>query len=116
VVDASLLPRSATASARLALAWSNHRLLLWNTGTRRPRQHAAPSRGRGGKRPGHRAWRFEHRAGLWIFDDQRRLASAGLYTTPEPPVGELLTTARESHGRTTARLSGTPHDNAYEST
>jgi len=28
VVDASLLPRCTTASARLALAWSSHRLLL----------------------------------------------------------------------------------------
>src|ERR1700691_4655049 len=46
VVDASLLPRGATASARLALAWSNHRLLLWNAGTQWPRQHAAQSRGR----------------------------------------------------------------------
>jgi hypothetical protein len=34
VTDASLLPRGATASARLALAWSSHRLLLWNAGTR----------------------------------------------------------------------------------
>src|SRR5215469_11401549 len=32
VVDASLLPRGATASARLALAWSSHRLLLWVPG------------------------------------------------------------------------------------
>jgi hypothetical protein len=31
-VVASLLPRGATASAYLALAWSNHRLLLWNAG------------------------------------------------------------------------------------
>src|SRR5258708_6112621 len=34
VVDASLLPRGGTASARLALAWSSHRLLLWNAGAR----------------------------------------------------------------------------------
>src|SRR5215831_2178202 len=54
VVDASPLPRGATASARLALAWSSHRLLLWNAGTRWPRQHAAQSHGRGEKRPGHR--------------------------------------------------------------
>src|SRR6266436_10073612 len=46
VVDASLLPRGGTASARLALAWSSHRLLLWNAGTRWTRQHAAQSRGR----------------------------------------------------------------------
>jgi hypothetical protein len=32
LVDASLLPRGGTASARLALAWSSHRLLLWNAG------------------------------------------------------------------------------------
>ena len=32
VVDASLLPRGGRASARLALAWSSHRLLLWNAG------------------------------------------------------------------------------------
>src|SRR5260370_38952714 len=55
VVDASLLPRGGTASARLALAWSSHTLLLWNAGTRWPRQHAAQSRGRGEERPGHKA-------------------------------------------------------------
>src|SRR5215469_8336035 len=32
VVDTSLLPRGGTASARLALAWSSHRLLLWMPG------------------------------------------------------------------------------------
>src|SRR5215831_6427974 len=32
VVDAPLLPRSATASAHRALAWSSHRLLLWMPG------------------------------------------------------------------------------------
>src|SRR5580704_736614 len=47
VMDASLLPRGGTASARLALAWSSHRLLLWNAGARWPRQRAAHSRGRG---------------------------------------------------------------------
>jgi hypothetical protein len=56
VVDASLLPRGGTASARLALAWSSHRLLLWSAGTRWPRQHAAQSRGRGEKHPEQRAW------------------------------------------------------------
>src|SRR5439155_12495964 len=29
VADASLIPRGGTASARLALAWSSQRLLLW---------------------------------------------------------------------------------------
>src|SRR5277367_5836324 len=52
VVDASLLPRVATASARLALAWLNHRLLLWNAGTQWPRQRAAQSRGRARNVPG----------------------------------------------------------------
>src|ERR1700730_13698260 len=52
VVDASLLPRGGTASAGLALAWSSHRLLLWNAATRWPRQHAAQSRGRGENVPG----------------------------------------------------------------
>jgi hypothetical protein len=85
VVDAPLLARGGTASARLALAWSSHRLLLWNAGTRWPRQHAAQSRGRGGKRPGQRAWCFGRRADLRISDDQRRRPSAGLYTNPEPP-------------------------------
>src|SRR5882757_10513317 len=79
VVDASLLPRGGTASARLALAWSSHRLLLWNAGTRWPRQHAAQSRSRGEKRPGQRAWCFEPRADLRISDDQRRRPSAGPY-------------------------------------
>jgi hypothetical protein len=46
VVDASLLARGGTASARLALAWSSQRLLLWNAGTRWPRQHAAQPRDR----------------------------------------------------------------------
>ena len=32
VADASLLPRDGTASALLALAWSSHKLLLWNAG------------------------------------------------------------------------------------
>jgi hypothetical protein len=77
VVDASLLPRDATASARLALAWSSHRLLLWNAGTRWPRQHAAQSRGRGEKRPGQRAWCCERRADLRISDDRRRQGPAG---------------------------------------
>src|SRR6266567_3020300 len=62
VVDVSLLPRGGTASARLALAWSSHRLLLWNVGARWPRQHAAQSRGRGEERPEHRDWCFERRA------------------------------------------------------
>src|SRR5207248_10115707 len=39
--DASLLPRSGTASAGLALAWSSQRLLLWNAGARWPRRYAA---------------------------------------------------------------------------
>src|SRR5258708_39997675 len=77
VADASLLRRGATASARLALAWSNHTLLLWNAGTPWPRQHAAQSRARGEERPRHRAWRFERRAGFRISDDQRRTAPAG---------------------------------------
>ena len=47
VADAPLLPRDGTASARLALAWSSHKLLLWNAGARWPRQHAAQSHGRG---------------------------------------------------------------------
>ena len=46
VADAPLLPRGGTASARLALAWSSHRLLLWNAGARWPRQRAVQSRGR----------------------------------------------------------------------
>ena len=54
VMDASLLARGGTASARLALAWSSHRLLLWNAGTRRSRQHAAQSRGQDEERPEHR--------------------------------------------------------------
>jgi len=32
VVDAPLLPRGGTASARLALACSSHKLLLWMPG------------------------------------------------------------------------------------
>jgi hypothetical protein len=82
VVDASLLPRGATASARLALAWSNHRLLLWNAGTQRPRQHAAQSPRRDEERPGQKAWRPERRASLRISDDRRRRARQAFYTTP----------------------------------
>ena len=37
VADASLLPLGATASARLALAWSSHRLLLCKAGAPWPR-------------------------------------------------------------------------------
>src|SRR5258708_24292712 len=94
VVDASLLPRGGTASARLALAWSSHRLLLRNAGTRWPRQHAAQSRARGEKRPEQRAWCFERRADLRISDDRRRQARQAIYTNPEPPAGGLGTTAR----------------------
>src|SRR6202451_1955960 len=32
LVDAAVLPRGGTASARLGLAWSSHRLLLWMPG------------------------------------------------------------------------------------
>src|SRR5260221_10244467 len=42
VADASLLRRGATASARLALAWSNPTPLLWNAGTQWPPPHCAP--------------------------------------------------------------------------
>src|SRR6516225_11187429 len=85
VVGASLLPRGATASARLALAWSSHRLLLWNAGTRWPRQHAAQSHGRGEKRPG---------AGLVLYAEPAcgsPMINAGTprqagYPNPEPPV------------------------------
>jgi hypothetical protein len=55
VADASLIPRGGTASARLALAWSSQRLLLWNAGARWPRQHAVQSRGRVEERPEQRA-------------------------------------------------------------
>src|SRR6516225_2715432 len=57
--DASLLPRGGTASARLTLAWSSHRLLLRNAGPRWPRQHAAQSRSRDEERPEHKTWCFE---------------------------------------------------------
>ena len=94
VADASLLPRGGTASARLALAWSSHRLLLWNAGARWPRQHAAQSRGRGEERPEHRAWCFERRADLRISKDQRSGPRQASHADPEPPVGGLVTTAR----------------------
>ena len=86
VADASLLPRGGTASARLALAWSSHRLLLCNAGARWPRQHAAQSRGRGDERPGQRAWCSERRAAC----GSPRIDAAGLgmlHADPEPPVG-----------------------------
>src|ERR1700692_2950361 len=87
VVDASLLPRGGTASPRLALAWSSHRLLLWNAGTRWPRQHAAQSRGRDenvpGRGPG--ALHAEPTCGSPTIDASKpRQAS---YTNPQPPVG-----------------------------
>ena len=71
VTDAPLLPRGGTASARLALAWSSHRLLLWNAGAPWPRQHAAQSRSRGEKPPEHRAWCSGRRADSRISKDQR---------------------------------------------
>ena len=95
LVDAALLPRGGTASARLALAWSSHRLLLWNAGTR---QHAEQSRGRGEERPEQRAWCFERRADLRISG---RSTQAGLLHDPERSAGELVTPARESRRRTT---------------
>jgi hypothetical protein len=55
VADASLIPRGGTASARLALAWSSQRHLLWVAEARWPRQHAAQSLGRDEERPEQRA-------------------------------------------------------------
>jgi hypothetical protein len=116
VVHASPLPRGGAASARLALAWSSHRLLLWNAGTRWPRQHAAQPRGRDEKRPKQRAWYFERQADLRISDDQRRQARQAIDTNSEPPVGGLVTTARgEIAVRRPARFSATAHINARES-
>jgi hypothetical protein len=54
VADASLISRGGTASARLALAWSSQRFLLWHAEAWSPRQHAAQSRDRGDERPGRR--------------------------------------------------------------
>jgi len=90
VVDASLLPRGGTASARLALAWSSHRLLLWNAGAPWPRQHAAHSRGRGEKRPKHRAWCPERRADLRISKDQRSGHRQASHAGQAPPAGGLV--------------------------
>src|ERR1700730_2274742 len=92
VVDASLLPRGGTASARRALAWSSHRLLLWNAGARWPRQHAAQSRGRGEERPEQKAWCFERRADLRISKDQRSGPRQASHADPETPAGGLVTT------------------------
>jgi hypothetical protein len=93
VADASLTPRGGTASARLALAWSSQRLLLWVAEARWPRQYAAQSRGRGDERPEHRAWCFVRRADLRISEDQRSGPRQGSHADPEPPDG-LVTTAR----------------------
>ena len=109
VADAPLLPQGGTASARLALAWSSHRLLLWNAGARWPRQHAARSRGRGEERPEQRAWCFERRADLRISEDRRSGPRQASHKDPEPPVGGLVTTARgksSSDGRFSSRV---PH-------
>ena len=115
VVDASLLPQGGTASARLALARSSHRLLLWNAGPRWPRQHAAQSRGRGKERPGQRGWCCQRRADMRISDDRRGQARQAIYTNPEPPAGGLVTTAR---GKPTPgdrlSFSATAHVNARE--
>jgi hypothetical protein len=96
VADASLLPRGGTASVRLSLAWSSQRLLLCNAEARWPRQHAAQSRGRDEERP-------EHGPGASNTEPtcgSRRIDAAcldrRLTRTPEPPVGGLVTTARES--------------------
>ena len=94
VAYAPLLPRGGMASARLALAWSSHRLLLWNAGARWPRQHAARSRGRGEERPERRAWCFERRAGSRISEDPRSGPRQASHKDPEPPVGGLVTTVR----------------------
>jgi hypothetical protein len=66
VADVSLLPRGGTASARLALAWSSHKLLLRNAEARWPRQHAAQSPVPGRETPW-RAWCSERRAGWRIL-------------------------------------------------
>src|ERR1700716_3712438 len=108
VADAPLFPRGSTASARLALAWSSHRLLLWNAGARWPRQHAAQSRGRGEERPEHTAWCFEHRADLRISKDQRSGSRQASHTDPEPPAGGLVTTARGKSSSDDRLGSGVP--------
>jgi len=54
VPDASLIPRGGTASARLALAWSSHRLLLWKA-ERGGHGSMPQSRGWDAERPKHRA-------------------------------------------------------------
>jgi hypothetical protein len=69
VLDALLLPRGGAASARLALAWSRHRLLLWNAGARWPRQHAA--RPAAGDVPDTGLVLRTTSADLRIFKDQR---------------------------------------------
>src|SRR5260370_31780216 len=93
VADASLLPRGGTASARLALAWSSQRLLLWNAGAPGPRQHAPQSPGRGEERPKHRTWRFERQASFRISKDQRHWPRQASHADPEPPAGARVTTA-----------------------
>src|SRR5260370_545816 len=94
VVDASLLPRGGTASARLALAWSSHRLLLWNAGARchgsMPHNPAAGARNVPSSGPG--ALNAEPTCGSPTIDAGRRRQA--IYTNPEPPVGGLVTTAR----------------------
>jgi len=103
VVGASLLPRGATASACLALAWSSQRLLLWNAGARWPRQHGEQPRGLGGKRPGPRAWCCVRRTGLRISGDRRWQA---VDTSYEPPLDGLLAVARGIPSRMTSSVPG----------
>src|SRR6266571_5941193 len=84
--DASLLPGGGTASARLALAWSSQRLLLWNTGHggRGSMPHSpadgtrnVPSRGPGLRTPSRLAD---------LRGSTQRASNRPLTRTPEPPV------------------------------
>ena len=102
VVDASPLPRGATASARLALAWSSQRLLLWNAATRWPRQHGTQSPWPGGTSRAEGLC-FERRTGLRISGDRRWQA---VDTSYEPPLDGLLAVARGIPSRMTSSVPG----------
>ena len=93
VAGAPLLPRGGTDSARLALAWSSHRLLLCTARPRWPRQHAAHSPAAGAKNvpgTGPSASNAEPACG----SPRINAASHASHAHPEPPVSGLVTTAR----------------------
>jgi hypothetical protein len=80
-----------------------------NARARWPRQHAAQSRGPGEERPEPKAWCFERRADLRLSEDRCSGPRQASHKDLEPPVGGLVTTAREKSSSADRSSSRVPH-------